>query len=256
MNATVANDQKVPSVAMDVDGDFVVVWEGVSAANGKEIYARRYQADGTPEVQGEFVVNTNSNGDEKNPFVAMDDAGNFVVAWETPDPVVGTNIDFQRFDNTGTKVGAEIQVNTTDGLKHKEAKVAMDPNGGFVFIWEAVDAGLDAGIFAELYDNTGTLVKAQFTVNTTTADKQQDASVSMDDSGNFVVTWTSSNQDGGGDGVYAQRFNSLGVADVQGEFLVNTTTTAGNQQQSSVAMVGNGEFVVAWQSAEDRKSVV
>src|SRR3712207_8915148 len=44
----------------------------------------------------------------------------------------------------------------------------------------------------------------------------------------FVVTWSSNNQDGGGWGVFGRRYSATGAP--QGsEFLINTTT-AGNQQ--------------------------
>mgnify|MGYP001587285912 FL=1 len=68
----------------------------------------------------------------------------------------------------------------------------------------------------------------------------------MDSTGNFTVTWQSGYQDGSSNGVYAQRYNSSGVA--QGsEFRVNTYTT-GSQGGAPVAMDNNGNFVVTWQS--------
>ncbi|MEM6783594.1 MAG: hypothetical protein AAF624_07655 [Bacteroidota bacterium] len=42
-------DQFGPSVAMDADGDFVIVWEGAYASNSlTDVYAQRYDALGTP----------------------------------------------------------------------------------------------------------------------------------------------------------------------------------------------------------------
>jgi hypothetical protein len=83
-------------------------------------------------------------------------------------------------------------------------------------------------------------------VNSTTSSEQYQPVVAMDSDGDFVVTWTSSSQDGGYDGVYAQRYNASGAA--QGsEFLVNTTTTD-NQSAPSIAMAENGDFVVTWES--------
>lgn len=65
----------------------------------------------------------------------------------------------------------------------------------------------------------------------------------MDALGNFVVTWSSSGQDfGTGMGVYAQRYNGVGLP--QGpEFKVNTTAN-NDQQHSRVAMDDAGDFVV------------
>jgi hypothetical protein len=68
----------------------------------------------------------------------------------------------------------------------------------------------------------------------------------MNDSGAFVIGWSSTAQDGSGLGIYAQRYSTGGVA--QGaEFRVNTVT-ANDQQNADAAMAANGDFVVAWQS--------
>ena len=76
--------------------------------------------------------------------------------------------------------------------------------------------------------------RAAFRVNTTTTKEQVHASVAMDDAGNFVIVWSSKDQDGDNWGIYAQRYNAAGVT--QGsEFRVNSYT-AKEQLGPSVAM--------------------
>ena len=87
---------------------------------------------------------------------------------------------------------------------------------------------------------------SEFRVNTFTTRGQDVPSVGMDSSGNFVIAWYSDGQDGDGWGVYAQRFNALGVAQ-GGEIQVNTETTA-SQWLPSVGMDGSGNFVIVWTS--------
>ena len=65
----------------------------------------------------------------------------------------------------------------------------------------------------------------------------------MDADGDFVITWTSNDQDGNG-GASMPASHAAGVAK-GGETLVNTTT-AGDQEYSSVAMDAKGGFVVGW----------
>jgi hypothetical protein len=66
----------------------------------------------------------------------------------------------------------------------------------------------------------------------------------MDSNGAFVIAWDSSAQDGSLHGIYAQRFDAVGVR--QGvEFRVNTTTT-NNQQWPSAVMDADGDFVITW----------
>ena len=71
-----------------------------------------------------------------------------------------------------------------------------------------------------------------------------DPAVAMDTEGDFVVAWESFGEDGGGYGVYAQRYNSSGTA--QGtEFAVNQTTD-GWQMTPDAAMAANGNFIITW----------
>jgi hypothetical protein len=83
-----------------------------------------------------------------------------------------------------------------------------------------------------------------YAAGTTTADGAQP--VGMDAYGNYVVVWSSQGQDGDGWGVYGQRYDATGMP-LGGEFQVNTTT-AGDQNQPSVAVAADGSFLVVWQS--------
>jgi hypothetical protein len=120
------------------------------------------------------------------------------------------------------------------------------------FIQHSAVQRLSAGVTTPLSAAGG-----EFRVNTFTTANQRtyaeaSGSVASDATGNFVITWTSSGQDGNGDGIYAQRYNAAGAA-VGAEFRVNTYTT-GNQRYSTVAMDDDGDFVVTWTSYHDGSS--
>ena len=85
-------------------------------------------------------------------------------------------------------------------------------------------------------------------VNTFTQGSQVTPVVAMNDGGAFVVVWQSNSQDGASGGIFAQRFNAVGVRQAA-EFQVNTHT-ASSQEAPTAAMDGEGRFVVAWQSLE------
>ena len=86
-------------------------------------------------------------------------------------------------------------------------------------------------------------------VNTFTAGTQRlyesGNALAASPSGDYIVTWSSSNQDGNGSGVYAQRFLANGDP-VGTEFCVHSST-GGDQQRSSVAVSPSGAVVV-WES--------
>jgi len=97
---------------------------------------------------------------------------------------------------------------------------------------------------AELHQPTnGFFGVGEFQVNTSTLSSQDTSSIAGLNSGGFVVTWESWNQDGDENGVYAQMYdqngNNIGI-----EFLVNTHT-AGYQDNPDVAALNNGGFVVS-----------
>ena len=182
------------------------------------------------------------------PSVAMDDAGNFVVAWQSANQD-GSNagVYTRRFDASGNPLSGESLVNTETTDYQGSPSIAMAPNGDYVVIWTSSTQDPDgsSGIYAQLFNADGTTNGGEFRVNSYTTGTQQVTSVDMDDSGNFVVTWASLNQDGSNYGVFAQLYDANGTA-YGPEFQVNTTTT-GAQLYNDVAMLGDGRFVVAYQ---------
>jgi hypothetical protein len=199
---------------------------------------------------GEFLVNTTTASNQVNASVAMDADGDFVVAWQSyghEADGAGYGIYAQRYNAAGLAQGDEFLVNTTIANDQRNASVAIDADGDFVVVWQSFSQdGASYGIYAQRYNAAGVAQGGEFRVNAATDDSQSSASVTMDEGGDFVVTWHSYGQDGSSEGIYAQRYNAAGVAQ-GGEFLVNTTT-ANSQSSASVAMDDGGDFVVAWQS--------
>ena len=259
VNTTTADVQTIQAnvsqaVAADASGNFVVVWaSNLQDGAGYGVYAQRFIADGTPQG-AEFQVNTTTVDNQCLPSVAMDAAGNFVVAWASNlQDGSGYGVYAQRYNAAGVAQGAEFLVNTTTANHQSGPAVAMATNGDFVIAWTSSGQDPDAtsGIYAQRFNASGVAQGAEFRVNTYTANTQQISSVSMDAAGNFVVTWGSDGQDGSNYGIYGQRFNASGVA--QGaEFRVNTTT-ANSQLYHDVAMLPDGRFVVAYPEQERRQ---
>jgi hypothetical protein len=120
----------------------------------------------------------------------------------------------------------------------------MDTDGDFIITWQSYWQDRQGwGIYAKRYDSTGMVQGSEFQINTFTSGDQLAARAAMDNSGNFVVTWMSNNQDNSGWGSYAQRFNSEGA--VGSEFRVNSFT-AGGQLVPRIIMDSSGNFVETW----------
>ena len=227
VNTYTTSQQQSSSVAMEADGSFVVVWEskGSSGTDTSEysIQGRRYDSNGSP-LGGEFQVNTYTTDDQRVPSVAIDTAGGFVVVWQSigsgGTDSAGTSIQGQRYSSDGMAIGGEFQVNTYTTSYQNAARVATDPAGGFVVVWESFgSSGNDfslRSIQGQRYDADGVATGGEFQVNTFITNHQYRPMVATDASGTFVVVWTSigsAGTDNSGGSIQGQRFATPLFAD-------------------------------------------
>jgi S-layer homology domain len=231
--------------AVSPDGSFVLTWLATDVGgDATDVVARRFDAAGV--AQGaEFLVNTYTTGYQYNQAVAIDDANNFVVVW-TSDRQDGSydGVFGQRFDASGTRLGAEFRVNSTTSFRQLGASIAVAPGGDYVVVWASPDAD-SYGIFGQRYDASGLPAGAEFQVNTYTTAQQYIPSVDADGAGNFVVVWTSVDTSPAGRvGTYGQRFSAAGTPQ-GGEFAVNSDPSD-FQVRARMARSRDGSFVVVW----------
>ncbi len=263
VNATMANVQTEPSVAMDSDGDFVVTWTSynLSVDGNTGVFGRCFNVQGAA-TSAEFLVNTTTANRQDHSDVEMDDNGNFVVAWESDQQDGNSDGIFgQRFTAGGVKAGSEFQVNTYTLNGQIEPAVAMDADGDFVVTWSSFGQdGSGYGVYARRYNSSGVAkTAAEFRVNTTTLNYQVTPDVAMSDSGVFTITWSTFGQDNvkvavptSDYGIYARIFNADGTSyknaatgNATGEFRVNASTK-GNQITPAITVSDGGQIVVAW----------
>ncbi len=246
VNTYTTSNQKVPSVAIDPTGNFVVVWQSFTQdGSGAAIEAQRFNPVGDP-VGAEFQVNTYTPFGQYEPSVAADGSGNFVVVWtsgnQTGEDRAG--IFGQRYDNAGNPVGGEFHVNTYTTNYQYSPRVAMNASGDFVVVWTSAGQDGDSyGVFGQRFDAAGAAQGNEFQVNTTTTGPQYAPAVAMDDLGAFVVVWSSGN--GGADyDVVGRRYDSSGTP-LGGAFMINNQTgmSAG---RPAIAIDNDGDFAVAW----------
>jgi Dockerin type I domain len=245
-----AGSQLTPAIAGNASGAFVVAWS--SAGEDGSLYGvfgQRYSSTKVP-VGPQFRINTYTSSSQTNPAVAMDDAGDFVVVWQSSGQD-GSSLGIfgQVYDPSGARVGAEFPVNTYVTGSQQLPKVASDSAGNFVVVWQSVSTqdGSSTGVFARRYTAAGNAFGAEFRVNTYTTSAQQAPNVTSLADGGFVVLWQSfAPPDLSQGGVFAQLYSSAGAA-VGTEFRVNTYTT-GSQSYPVAAADASGRFVVVWNS--------
>jgi hypothetical protein len=253
VNSYTSGQQEYPAVAVDADGDFIVVWSSFGSPGddpGFSVQGQRYGADGLPSGD-QFQVNTVTTGDQNRPDVAMSPDGDFVVVWHSARSAGDDyfrSVQGQRYAADGTPLGGQFQVNTaTLGTQDRPA-VAADGSGDFVIVWESEDftPDIDLAIKGQRYASDGTPLGAEFQVDSLTEGLQVRPDVTTDTAGNFAVVWLSMQLDGQG------FFESI-----QGQLLAVDGTPRGDEFQINTysgelvadPMVGlseDGRFVVVW----------
>jgi hypothetical protein len=245
-------DQRMPRIAMDQYGNFVVVCEDDRDGNGVyDIYARGFYVSGTEHFSSR-IVNLNINGNQKSPQIAMNNAGDFVVVWE--DDQDGNsiyNIYMRGFNPDGTVRFEQKKVNnsSSSGQKYKPA-IAMSANGNFIVCWED-DQNNNGSYDISMcgFNSDGTELFAQSTVNINTAGQQFWPGISMDDAGNFVVVWQDDLDNNGFYEIKMRGFNPDGTERFE-QTTVNTNSS-GQQKRPEIAMSQSGNFVVTWEDDQD-----
>jgi hypothetical protein len=125
---------------------------GASAARGTGLRARAGARRG-PELQ----VNSYTTGYQRQPQVAADADGNFVVVWSGFGPsLFGYGVFARRFDDAATPIADEFVVNGFTSAHG--ASIAMNGTGSFVVVWQSGQDNSFDGVFAEKYDGSGTPV--------------------------------------------------------------------------------------------------
>lgn len=248
-NATTAGHQGTDtSVASDANGNYVVVWRGAGASGADLLLARVFNADGSART-GEITVAATTGFTR----VAMADNGRFVVAWSSPNASGGNSAQAAVYQANGTLASGPITVaSATSKDNYFVNSVAADADGDFVVLYTRASQSsffTTRTLLAQRYTASGSASGKAITIvspNLINGVK----SVAMADAGNFVVAWddTASNVHY----VYAQRYDAAGrkagsrITVASEPF--TTPTGPGAVWQSSVAMNGSGQFVVAWHS--------
>ncbi|MEN9360792.1 MAG: hypothetical protein RL095_2327 [Verrucomicrobiota bacterium] len=256
--ASVANDQRNPSVTALHDGGWVVTWMADQDGDGFGIYQQRYSASGA-QVGSENLVNNSVTGaisSQELPAVTALEDGGWAVAWISfNQDGYGGGIYQQRYSAAGVKVGGENQVNdAATGADHDQRDACLTglADGGWVVTWKSSQDNYAWGVYQQRYDAAGAKVGSETLVNdelTSTNYHQEFPSVTALASGGWLTTWMATDQDGYDWGVFQQLFDASG-AKIGGEVQVNTAFQY-DQRFPKVTALADGGWVITWKSNAD-----
>jgi hypothetical protein len=226
-----------PSVAMDANGDFVVVYTRGTINTTPNVFAKVYNVNSQP-LSVESVANTANHTDA--PSVAMTPGGQFDVAFvDLPSPPLSTvhEVFVDRFAFNGALLSvAPIQPDALpgSGVPNDAPSIAMDNNGNAVIAFQQLD-GNNWDIFATRLSATG-FVGSPIKIAATSLNEMTPSVALEGNGGTFVVAYT--------------RFfnvNSVNVTEVNASDVVSSTQTAGLLRFSPhVSINGQNKFLLAY----------
>jgi Ca2+-binding RTX toxin-like protein len=247
VNSFTTGAQLQPDIAMNDFGDFVVVWVSFGQdGDSFGIYGQEYHAGGST-FGGEFLVNQITTGSQATPKVAMDEQGDYLIAWSFDGADGSLGGIKARFFEANQAPGNEFRVNTFTTDQQVRPDVAAAGEGDFIVAWDSNGQdGSSTGVYAQRYKTSGPVQGGEFRVNTYTTFVQTAPVVAMDSEGDYVIAWTSFDQDGSDGGIFARQFTQPVLVD--GTLIVHGTpgkdTITLTHSGSNVIVTLNGEASV------------
>ncbi|KAJ6237444.1 myelin p0 related [Anaeramoeba flamelloides] len=254
--------QREPSIASIGTNNekFVIVWKSYGQ-DGAEfgIFAQMYNSSDGSLIGKEFLVNNHTQNSQDDPSIASIGSNNekFVITWYSKGQDGSEFGIFAQMYNSsdGSRIGKEFQVNNYTTLNQYGPRIASIGNNNekFVITWSSEEQdGSEYGIFAQMFNSSdGSRIGLEFHVNNYTQNSQYYTRITSmgTNKEKFVITWSSEEQDGSENGIFAQIFNSSDGSTIGLEFQVNNYTTS-YQTDPSIASIGNinEKFVITWES--------
>jgi hypothetical protein len=150
VNSYTTGNQSRPWITGVNNHGFVVVWDGLGAANTLDVFARRLSISGTP-YGSDARVNTYTTAFQSRPRIAAAADGSFLVAWQS-DGQDGDDdgIHAQLYSRSTAGVGSEFQVNSHTLEFQAYVSAAAGGGGRGVFVWTSyAQDGNNSGIFGQ-----------------------------------------------------------------------------------------------------------
>lgn len=195
INQAIPFNQRSAAVAPLSDGRYVVVWisEQQRFENSVDVYGRVFNAAGIP-AGSEFRINAPSSTNIcANPSVAVSPDGGFAVAWMQKDPITRSNSwdVFVRPFSGNALGGVTRRVNTQlygDQLAPQISAMGTE----YLLVWTSMGQdGSYEGVYGQYLQGDGSLLGAEFRVNTTTASQQIQPTLASDGVSTFLTVWSS-----------------------------------------------------------------
>lgn len=251
INETPSSEQLVPSIDMDADGDFVVLWHEYLDDNiSSPLFGKVYNNDGT-ELSSEFIITDKaynyyySLGNK----VTMDKEGDFTVVWLEKDSLNlnNTYVYVQQFSKNGDPAWEALRVNQEVGYTAISPTVDCNPDGDFAVSWMGYDEVEDKiALYLKKYNNNGSPQGDIIDVVKFDDYFTYQSSVTIDKEGDILIAWDQYEDRSTEVNVYAKFYSATEDCDSNPQLV--STETENIQTFPTIATDDDGNFVVVWNS--------
>lgn len=244
--------QNNPQVAALTNFRFVTVWS--DSTSGHYIIRGQISGDADGAAAGSFFnVSSDISADQTNPGVAALSGGRFVVGW------LGSNADggsvhTQIFDLNGTKIGTEQRVGAVpfNSATKSNLRIAATADGGYSAIYEASGSGPGTSatlLFDQRFGTDGSPADVVVLGDPSNGGTKTDTAAVARADGSVAVAYREVTANPGldgndHDGIFLDIVGQDGLPKLS-KVQVNTSTS-GTQKMPSIAVLTNGNIVVAW----------
>ena len=207
------SENNTPSQIVKADGlgNFIVAW---STVYDRTICMKKYDVSGS-QVGIEKILD--SSGSYESFSISPDSSGNFwFVCTRGGLMNFDSTVFAQEYDPNATAVGSEIVV--CDSYMYKRGiESCLLSNGNLLVTWYGQLEGDDYDIYCRVFDGNGIAVNSESVVNSNNGGTKWWARPAAGLNGRYAVAWSSTDQDGSEDGVYA----AIGPKTYLGDFNLN-----------------------------------
>lgn len=258
VNTYLPGNQSTPAIAMDDEGNYVIVWDTtIPLTTGHVVYGRRFSKDGVPVGLDGTATNPEQFAVDMRPVVstpttpsvAVAANGDFVVVWAGDGLAAGeTDVYAKRISSAGIELQApgelegesRFPVNTARLNAQKSPVVAIDAAGNFLVSWQSSSAS-GQEVKARWFTMNGD-GESEFLVAVSALGLLEAPRVSMNGEGETAVAWRQ--EEAGDSNVLAQRYDSE-QRPIGGVFLLSESTS-GHQAQPDLALDDDGNLAMTW----------
>lgn len=249
INSPTLNDNFRPRVAVSSEGDFIVVWTTESSVGDDSdewsVQGRRFSSAGT-SLGDQFQINTLTTDRQRDPSLAINPDGNFLVAWQSNfvgEGQFGSEVRVQQFRPDGSRLGQEFPVSSDDLGYKGNTDIAVNPEGDFTVIWSDSPDVLPEchSLESRRVFSNGSFAGAPRELVELSNTCKYSPKIKHESNGGFVIVW--SNDDSSDSDPFGRRFNADGEP-LTDPFPIGPTNAY--QSRIDIGMDEDDNFVVVW----------